>query len=180
MGSASAAFSFLIETLVGLYLVVLLLRILLEAVRANFFNPVCQMFIQLTEPLVKPVGRLIPRLGSVNLAAITVLLILQFLGLLLTTRIGGLVLDWPVLIALTAQRSLRLLLMLYVFLIIISVILSWIGQNARHPIIPLIYQLTDPVLAPIRRVLPPLGGFDLSPLIAIIAIQFLVILLGIQ
>jgi len=64
-------------------------------------------------------------------------------------------------------------------LIIVAVILSWVGQGFRHPIVPLVFQLTDPVLAPIRRVLPALGGFDLSPLVALIGIQFLLILLGV-
>jgi YggT family protein len=71
-----------------------------------------------------------------------------------------------------------MLLVFYMIMILIGVILSWVGQGVRHPLIPLVYQLVDPVLAPIRRVLPDLGGIDLSPLVAIIGIQFLIILLG--
>ncbi|MEM1080002.1 MAG: YggT family protein, partial [Pseudomonadota bacterium] len=65
-------------------------------------------------------------------------------------------------------------------LILIEVILSWVGGALRHPIIPLIYQLTQPVLAPIRRLIPPIGGIDLSPLFAIIGIQFFMILIGLR
>jgi len=179
MGSPTAAFSFLVETLIGLVLTVLLLRILLEAVRADWYNPVCQALIKITDPLVKPVTKLIPRAGKVNLAAIIVLYVLQVLGLLILYVLVGQAPDPLVLALLGLMRLVRLLLVVYMVLIIATVIVSWVGQNVRHPIIPLLFQLTDPVLAPIRRVLPDLGGFDLSPLVALIGIQFLIILLGV-
>jgi len=179
MGSPSAAFSFLVETLIGLVLTVLLLRILLEAVRADWYNPVCQALIKITDPLVKPVAKMIPRVGKINMAALVVLYALQVLGLAILFMISGQVPDPLVLALLGVLRLIRLLLVVYIVLIIATVIVSWVGQNVRHPIIPLLFQLTDPVLAPIRRVLPDLGGFDLSPLLAIIAIQFLIILLGV-
>lgn len=179
MGSPTAAFSFLVETIIHLYLVVLMLRLLLETVKAEFYNPVVQLLVKLTDPLVRPLSRVLPPVGRVNLAAIVLLYVIQLVGLVITSAIGGYPPDPLVLSLLAAMKLIRMLLMLYLFLIIIGVILSWVGQNFRHPIVPLIFQLTDPVLAPIRRVLPPLGGFDLSPLVAIIGIQFLVILLGV-
>jgi len=179
MGSPTAAFAFLVETLIQLVLTVILLRVLLEAVRANWYNPVCQALIKITDPIVKPLARVIPRAGRFNMAAIVVLFIVQLIGLLLLSLIYGATLD-PLGIALLAVlRLLRLVLVVYTILIIAVVIVSWVGQNLRHPIIPLIFQLTDPVLTPIRRVLPDLGGFDLSPLIALIGLQFLIILLGV-
>jgi len=179
MGSPTAAFSFLVETLIGLVLTVLLLRILLEAVRADWYNPVCQALIRITDPLVKPVAKLIPRVGKINSAALVLLYLLQVLGLAILFLIAGQLPDPLVLALLGIMRLLRLLLVVYMVLIIATVIVSWVGQNVRHPIIPLLFQLTDPVLAPIRRVLPDLGGFDLSPLVALIGIQFLIILLGV-
>lgn len=179
MGGPAPAFQFLVGTLVNLYLVLLLLRIMLEAVRADFYNPICQVLIKVTDPLVRPLGKLLPPLGRINLAAVLVLYLVQLAGLFALALIAGRQPD-PLLLALLAASSLvRLLLVLYLVLIFAGVILSWVGQNFRHPIVPLIYRLTDPVLAPIRRVLPPLGGFDLSPLVAIIGIQFLIILLGV-
>ncbi len=179
MSSAAAAFAFLVETIVQLFLVVVMLRLLLEAARADFYNPVCQALIRITDPVIKPLSKLLPRVGRVNLAGLVVLYAVQLIGLALVSLIIGSLFD-PVLLALlTVLRLVRLLLVLYIVLILAGVIVSWVGQNVRHPIIPLLFQLTDPVLAPIRRILPPLGGFDLSPLVAIIAIQFLIILLGI-
>ena len=70
------------------------------------------------------------------------------------------------------------MLWLYFFLILAVVILSWLGGRVQHPIVPLTYQLTEPVLRPFRKLIPPIGGIDLSPLFAIIAIRFLILLLG--
>lgn len=179
MGSATQAFSFLVETLFHLYLVALMLRLLLEAVRADFYNPVCQALVLISDPIIKPLSRILPRVGRVNLAGLLVLYLLQITALVLLALIVGARIDPLVLGLMAVLRLVRMLLVLYLVLIIVTVILSWVGQNFRHPIVPLIFQLTDPVLAPIRRVLPALGGFDLSPLIAIIGIQFLIILLGV-
>lgn len=179
MGSPTNAFAFLIETLIHLYLVVILLRILLEAARVDFYNPIVQLLLRLTDPLVKPLARLIPNIGRLNTAAVVLLYVIQLIGLFILVGLSGRVPDPLVLTLLALMRLVRMLLVLYMILIIVSVILSWVGQGARHPIVPLTYQLTEPVLAPIRRVLPSLGGLDLSPLIAIIGIQFLIILLGV-
>ena len=180
MGGPEQAFRFLISTLVNLYLVLVLLRILLEAVRADFYNPICQLLIKFTDPLVRPLSKLLPPVGRINLAAVVILYLVQLAGLFALALIASGQPE-PMLLALFAAVSLvRLLLALYLVLIFAGVILSWVGQGFRHPIVPLIYQLTDPVLAPIRRVLPAMGGFDLSPLVAIIGIQFLMILLGLR
>ncbi len=178
MGSPTNAFAFLIQTLVHLYLVVMLLRILLEAVRADFYNPVVQILTRLTDPLVRPLARVVPKIGRINSAAVLVLYLIQLFGLFLVLVVSGRTPDPFVLSLLALRELMRLLLTLYMILIIVGVILSWVGHNVRHPIVPLVFQLVDPVLAPIRRVLPALGGIDLSPLVAIIGIQFLIILLG--
>ena len=179
MGSPTSAFAFLVETLIHLYLVVILLRVLLEAARADFYNPIVQLLVRLTDPVMQPLARVLPSKGRVNVSGIVVLYIIQFIGLVILMLISGRSPDPLVLALLTVMRLVRMLLVLYMILIIVGVILSWVGQGARHPIVPLIYQLTDPVLAPIRRFLPNLGGLDLSPLVALIGIQFLIILLGV-
>lgn len=178
MGSPVNAFSFLIETLIHLYLVVILLRILLEAVRADFYNPIVQVLVRLTDPLLKPLGKLIPNVGRINLSAVLLLYIVQLIGLIILLVLSGRPIDPLLLSVLAVMRLVRMLLVFYMIMILISVILSWVGQGVRHPLIPLVYRLVDPVLAPIRRFLPDLGGIDLSPLVAIIGIQFLIILLG--
>lgn len=179
-GSVGNAFGFLVETLFSLYIAALLLRILLEAVGADYYNPVSQILIKVTEPLVGPLGRIIPRIGRFNTAAVVLLFVFQTIAVVLVMAISGLAADPLQILAIAFFRLLRMLLVMYMVLIIVDVILSWVGGDLRHPIIPLIYQLTRPVLSPIQRVVPTIAGLDLSPLIAIIGIQFLMILIGVR
>lgn len=177
--SANNAFTFLIETVFHLYLIALMLRVLLEAVGADYYNPVCQALIKVTDPVVRPLARILPRMGRINVAAIVLLYIIQVIALVAVGLVGNWPLNPAVLAVLGVLKLVHMLLMLYLVLILAGVILSWVGHGFRHPIVPLVFQLVEPVLAPIRRVLPSLGGLDLSPLVAIILIQFLTILLGI-
>mgnify|MGYP006289387981 CR=1 FL=1 len=179
-GSVNNAFAFLVETLFSLYLAALLLRVLLEAVGADYYNPISQVLLKITEPLVAPLARIIPRFGRFNTAAVVWMLILQAAAVFLVLTLNGFSLPIPELLVVSVMRLVRLLLTMYLVLILAEVILSWVGGGLRHPIIPLIYQLTRPVLEPIRKVLPSLGGLDLSPLVALIAIQFLMILIGLR
>lgn len=179
-GSVGNAFAFLVQTLVGLYLAALLLRVLLEAVGADYYNPISQVLLKITDPLVRPLSRLVPRIGRFNTAAVVWLVVLQAISIVLVLAIQGYSAGFPELLLGTARSLARLVLTMYLVLILAEVILSWVGGGLRHPIIPLIYQLTRPVLQPIRRVLPSLGGLDLSPLVALIGIQFLMILIGLR
>ena len=172
------AFSYLITTLIDLYITAVMLRLLLQWVRADFYNPVCQFLVKITNPLLIPLRRVIPAIGRLDTASVVLMLALEVLGVFLLTQIAGAPRDLAWILLFSGQKLLMTLLWTYFFLIIISVILSWVGRDARHPIIPLIHSLVNPVLRPIRRVIPPLGGFDLSPLFALIAIRFLVHLLG--
>ncbi|MDT8437650.1 MAG: YggT family protein [Wenzhouxiangellaceae bacterium] len=179
-GSIGNAFSFLVETLFSLYIAALLLRVLLELVGADYYNPVSQVLVRISEPLTGPLSKLIPRFGRLNTAAVVLLFVLQTVSVIVTLALSGYAIDPLQALLLAGLRLLRMLLVMYMVLIIAEVILSWVGGGVRHPIIPLIYQLTQPVLTPIRRVLPSLGGLDLSPLVAIIGIQFLMILIGLR
>ena len=178
--SVGSAFAFLVETLFTLYLAALLLRVLLEAVGADYYNPVSQVLIRLTEPLVRPMAKLIPRLGRINAAAVVLMLVLQTVAVIVVFALGGYSIEPLQALLIAVLRLIRMLLMTWIVLIIAEVILSWVGGGMRHPIIPLIYQLTRPVLQPIRRIVPSIAGLDLSPLIAIIGLQFLMILIGVR
>ncbi len=106
------------------------------------------------------------------------MLALEIAGLTLLSTINGSRMGWQLIFTFAVVKLLMTLLWLYFFLIILAVILSWVGARARHPIIPLIFQLTAPVLRPFRRFIPPVAGVDLSPLFALLAIRFLLYLLG--
>ena len=176
--SGAPAFSYLIGTLIDLYVAAVLLRLLLQWTRADFYNPLSQFLIKLTNPTLVPLRRIIPAIGRLDTAAVVLMLALEFCGIWLISQIGSNPMGWGSMIGFSIIKLIMTLLMTYFFLIIIAVILSWVGPGSRHPFMPLIFQLTEPVLKPIRRVIPPIAGIDLSPLFALIAIRFLILLLG--
>jgi len=176
--NGARALTYLVSTLFDLYIMSVLLRLMLQWVRADFYNPLSQFLVRITSPLLVPLRRLIPSIGRLDTAAVVLALILEIANLVIITSINGLTLAWAQLLGLAITKLLMAVLWLYFFLILAVVILSWVGGRARHPLIPLMYQLTDPVLRPIRKLLPAIGGFDLTPLFAIIAIRFLILLLG--
>jgi YggT family protein len=155
-----------------------LLRLLLQWVRADFYNPLSQFLIKLTNPVLVPLRRVIPSIGKLDTASVVLMLLLEVVGVWIIGKMGSAVIPWQQIIAFSAIKLMMTLLMTYFFLIIVAVILSWIGQSLRHPFVPLVFQLTEPVLRPIRKVIPPIAGIDLSPLFALIAIRFLILLLG--
>lgn len=179
MGSSSTnAFSYLVGTLLDLYITAILLRVLLQWVRADFYNPVCQFLVKLTNPALVPLRRVIPSIGRIDTAAILLMLALEFLGVWVVSRIASTPLTPAGIVVFSVTKLLATLLVTYFFLIIANVIISWVASAARHPVIPLVYQLTEPVLRPFRRLIPPIAGIDLSPVFALIGIRFLLLLLG--
>lgn len=179
MNSSSVnAISYLIGTLIDLYVAAVLLRLLLQWVRADFYNPLCQFLVKITNPVLVPMRRVIPSIKRLDTASVVLMLLLEIIGVWLISRIGSTPMNLQQIVAFSAIKLVMTLLMTYFLLIIVSVILSWVGRSLQHPIIPLVYQLTEPVLRPFRRMIPPIAGIDLSPLFALIAIRFLMLLLG--
>lgn len=177
-GNVASAFSYLVGTLIDLYIAAILLRLLLQWVRADFYNPVCQFLVKVTNPVLVPLRRIIPSIGHLDTASVVLMLALEVAGTWVITQFSPVSVPIEQVMVFSVFKLLATLLWTYFFLIIAMVILSWFGQRLRHPIIPLVYQLTEPVLAPIRKVIPAIGGIDLSPLLAIVAIRFFLLLLG--
>jgi len=176
--NGARAFTYLISTLFDLYIMSVILRLMLQWVRADFYNTLSQFLVKITSPLLVPLRRMIPSIGRLDTAAVVLALLLEVSNLLIISSINSISLGWPQLLQLAVIKLLMAVLWLYFFLILAVIILSWIGRGMRHPIIPLMYQLTEPVLQPLRKLIPPIGGMDLSPLLAIITIRFLILLLG--
>jgi len=176
--NVTQALVFVVNAVAQLYLFVLLLRILLPWLGADYRNPITQAILKITSPVVVPLRRIIPPVGRVDTATVLVAFIIQYLLILLILLIFGRTADVGT-IALTAVVDLVLLLLrLFVFAIIIRVILSWISPGGYNPALAIIHALTDRVLLPFRRIIPPLGGLDLSPLFAIILITAVTIVVA--
>ena len=167
--------SFFVEMLLTLYSITVLMRILLQWVRADYYNPVCQVIIRTTDPVLKPMKQILRPRGQLDIAAL--LLYLLLIGTAVTFWDPRAV-DAFSIATNTATRAVLTVLTLYTLLIFLGAILSWASQGIRHPIVPLIHQLNAPVLKPFQKLIRPVGGLDLSPLIAILAIQLLKRLLG--
>lgn len=163
---------FIIKTLGSLYLLIVLMRFILQLVRANFYNPLCQFVVKATQPLLKPLRRVIPSLFGLDMSSLVLALLLQILLFAVILMLNGyqaltlLLLPWALI---GVSRCLKILF----WSMIISVILSWVAPGSRSPGAELVAQITEPVLAPFRRLIPNLGGLDISPIFAFIAIQLL-------
>jgi YggT family protein len=170
-GYFSNAGVFLIQTLFHLYILIVLLRLLLQLVRADFYNPLSQFLVKATNPVIVPLRRIIPGLFNIDLASVLLLLALKMTELALLGLFTGH--DWNVgsLLLVSVAELLGLLFHVFLFSILIQVILSWIRPDEHNPLTALLHSLNEPLLAPARRVVPPMGGLDLSPIIVLIALQ---------
>jgi len=162
---------FLITTLISLYILAVMLRFLLGVVRADFYNPVSQFLVRITNPLLVPLRKVIPVVAKFDTAAIVLMLVLQLISLFIVASLRGA--SVPILSLLLYSLGELFMLLINIFLvsIVVQVILSWINPGTYSPVNSLLYSLTNPILKPIQRIIPPLSGIDLSPLFAIIGLQ---------
>ena len=174
----TGALNYLVSTIIDLYIAAIMLRLLLQWVRADFYNPLCQFLVKATNPVLVPTRRIIPSIGKLDTASVVVMLLLELIQLVIINQLSQAGFDLQFMLLFALRKLLVTLLMTYFVLIIARVIVSWIGSQSRHPLIPLIYQLTEPVLRPFSKLIPPISGIDLSPLFALIALRFLLLLLG--
>jgi len=167
-GNIADAITFIVQAVANLYLLVLLLRLWLPVLRADFRNPLAQAILKITSPLVIPMRRIMPSLGTVDTATILVAFVIQYLTILLILLVYGQTSSFAP-IAITAVVNLVFLsLRLFAFAIVIRVVLSWISPGGHNPATAIISTLTEPVLRPFRRLIPPIGGLDISPIFAMI------------
>lgn len=171
------AASFLIESLFSLYMMAVLLRFVLQLTRADFYNPISQFLVKVTNPPLKPLRRIIPGVGGVDIASIVLLLLLQVSKLALLGLVGGLTFAIPGLLLMSVGELLGMILNLYMVTIIIQVILSWVGPGTPNPLTTILHAINEPVMRPARKILPAIGGMDLSPILVFLMIGLLKILL---
>lgn len=164
--------AFVIGTLIDLYLYAIAVRFLCQYVRADFYNPFGQFLIKATDPVLKPLRRIIPGLGGMDLAAVVLLLVIAALKVIVLTLLSFGV--FPPLMSIVGQSLATVVntfLNVLLFAIIIQVILSWVAPQTYNPIVSMLYAITEPLLRPVRNRLPSMGGLDLSPLVMILFIQ---------
>ncbi len=178
MNAMGSIGTLIVGTLGMLLMMAILLRFLLQVSRADFYNPITQMIVRFTDPGVQVFRRFIPGFKGIDFATLIFAILVQsglicamvFLaGLQLPT--AGMVLTWAL------AGIINLTLDIYFWSLLVSIVASFIAPYSDHPALVLIRQLTEPVMAPFRRLLPSMGGLDLSPIFVFLTIQILKILL---
>lgn len=168
---------FLIGTLFQLYILAVLLRFLFQATRADFYNPFSQALVVITNPTLVPLRRLIPGLYGTDFAAIVLMMILACLKNYLLTLITGRSRGLGSLLICSMAELVELTIYVFIVTIFIRVILSWLAPYGRHnPVGGLLISLSEPLLRPARRLIPPISGLDLSPIAVFIVLYLMLIL----
>lgn len=178
MGILIQIFTFLIETFGGLFYWAVLLRFLLQVARADFYNPISQTLVRVTNPLLKPLRRIIPGVMGLDIAALVLALLIKILMLTAILLMHGALPNPLQVLMLSVLHVVVTIANIYFLAMIASIIVSWVAQGSYNPAVTLINQIAEPVMAPFRRLIPPMGGLDLSPMIAFVALYIVQILLS--
>ncbi len=173
---ASQIANFLIETLFSLYIGVVLIRLLLGFSRASFHNPFSQFLVRITNPVLVPLRRFIPSFGSIDTAAVILAYGLMWIKVSLLNLIIRGAIMFPETLVLALGELIKTIIWIYIIALIIQAVLSWVGNTQGNPLAPLLNSLTNPILRPIRKVVPLIGMMDLSPFVAILGLQILLII----
>ena len=172
------ALIFIVDTLLTLALFVVLARLLLQWVRADFRNPIAQAVVRLTNPLILPLRRVLPPVGKVDTASVVAVVLVAILkvGIIFALTVYGSpsVELW---VRSVAVELVQAVLKIYFYAILLYALLSLIAPGGYSPLQSVLASLCEPVLRPFRRLIPPIAGIDLSPLWAVIAIQAILLLL---
>ena len=165
---------YILQTIGSIYLLVVLLRFILQLVRADFYNPLSQFIVRATQPLLRPLRKVIPGLAGLDLASLVLAILVQLLLMALTLMLMGYGLGNPLQLLIWSIIGITaLFLKVFFFALIISVILSWVAQGSHNPAVLLINQICEPLLVPIRRILPSMGGLDFSPIVAFLILNLI-------
>jgi YggT family protein len=169
---------FLIDFVFNIYLMVVLLRLWLQFARADFYNPFSQFVVKVTQPLIAPMRRILPSIGRLDTATLVLALLVAGLKIVtLNLVLGGTGFNILSIVIVSFFIVLKETLTLVMYVLILRAILSWVSQG-RNPMELVLAQLTEPMLAPIRKRMPDMGGLDLSVMVVIVLLLFLQKLLG--
>ena len=171
------ALIFVLDALITLIVVAFLLRVLMPLTRADLRSPIGEAVYGVTEPLVRPLGKLFKPAGRLDVAGLVALLLVQLLGTTLVFLLSGARPTVAMIVVVAIRDLARTVLQFYFFAVLLYAVLSWVSPGARSPAYGLLGRLCEPLLRPLRRIVPPIGGLDLSALFVLIGLQALQILL---
>ena len=180
-GPLLQAIIFAVHFFFGLYILAVMLRFIMQVVRASFYNPIAQFLVTVTNPPLKPLRRIIPGLGGIDMASVLLLLVLQALEIILVGLVLGMPPNPAGLIILTIAKLIKLTFYIFLVLIVVRIIISWVSPQSyyggHNPGMDIVVSLTEPILRPARKLIPPISGLDLSPIAVFFAFGILQILI---
>ncbi|HEY3700409.1 MAG TPA: YggT family protein [Spongiibacteraceae bacterium] len=173
MGALFEIARLLINTLGGLFLTAVILRFLLQLARADFYNPISQALVRITNPVIKPLRRLIPGFFGIDIASLALAIVIKLLMIvaLFVVQTGSANFNLALVLLVAVLSVFVTIFNIYFVAMIATIIMSWVAAGSYHPAVVLIHQIAEPVMAPFRRLLPPMGGIDFSPMIAFLALN---------
>ena len=166
-----SALIFLVRTLADLYLLTFLLRFILQWVRASYRNPLSQLVQKVTSPLVVPARRVLPSVAGLDLPTLVVLVLLEGIVTFVLIAIARYTMSVPGFLVLVLLRLIALTLWFYTVALFVYVLLSWFGERGGGPMGSVLAEIVEPLLRPVRRIVPPIAGLDLSPLLLMLVCQ---------
>ena len=169
MGQAGSALAQIFNTIAGLYLLFVVARFLLQLAKADFYNPLSQAVFKATDPLVRVLRSFVPGYKGVDFSSLILAFIVQFLAISVTILLyGGDIPSVGFIITWSFIGVLNFIILFYYYALIASIVMSFVmmfsGNMNPHPILLLVWQITEPIMAPFRKVIPPMGGLDFSPI----------------
>jgi YggT family protein len=167
---------FLVDTLFSLYIGAVLLRLLLALARANFYNPLSQFLVKITNPVLVPMRRMIPAMGKVDTAAVVLAVGLTVIKVLLLLGLKGGGADLFGIVVFSVLEVIRTVIHIYIFALVVQAVLSWVGNTYGNPLADLLNSLTEPLLRRIRVFVPVIGMVDLAPMVAILLLYVVLII----
>ena len=176
-GYFSDAGLFLVDTVLGLYILIVLLRFLFQLTGVDFYNPISQFIVKASNPPLSRLRRVVPGLWGIDFAAVVLLIVLEGARIGITVLLIGQSPQLVGVLVLSIAELLKLAVYIMVFSIFIRALLSWISMGRSHPMLQLLYSFTELLMAPARRILPAMGGLDLSPIIVFIVLMLILKLL---
>lgn len=175
-GYFSNAGVFLIDSVFGLYICAVLLRLLFQIVRADFYNPLCQAIVTVTNPVLRPMRRYIPALFTIDTSSVLLIVSLQLLNTYLLAVVVGITPKVAGLLVVAIAEVANKTVWIFMGAVVIQIVLSWVAPGGYNPVIGIINALSEPLLRPARRLLPPLGGLDFSAMVVVIGLNLLLML----
>jgi len=167
---------FLVQTILSLYTSAIILRFLLGYARADFYNPLSQFLVKITNPVLAPARRFIPSVGKLDTSAVAVAYIIIFIKGIILNAMMSAGFNIAQLLFMSIGELISSVIWMYIIALLIMAVISWIGSAQGNPVLPLINSLTAPLLAPIRKYIPPVGMMDLTPMVAMLGLYIVLII----